>query len=587
MAFTLLACSDIRAQKINLELPFEAPPCSLDDLRAIVQAVFRSEETALKQSRGITDARPCEPFILSRVQRYDDDTQRWFDVTSISQLQPYDQLYIFRKSSAKDDISPQRELPAPRLSPYFAIEVKQKTHSHSSNNQSRESERDVDGREDAAVGEDASRSGRIRRRVHRSHRSPRGGGQSPTSRRLLEEGGLRNSGRPHVASSMPSVHSGSDGVARRGHYHDERETAHTGAAVYHEDSDAHDTHSFHVHSHTPTGNTTPSAHRMGQAHVGRGYGASAMESYVSMPGHARTNAEVMAGRSPRRARSGSRGGGLDELPRTTASASAPYSLRNGGAADKSISASHSYLGGLRSAVSSATMHPCVSEGVRLEQVRYLFELADETRSGVVTLSGWEGVLRSAEIHFPLEVVHDLFQRFARQERGRCVWMLEDFHSYAEAFPVAVSVAYQRLTNRVRAESLRQDQLSNAREMAALQKQLADLEARLSATRSDLIREEQRHAQLQDEMAALTRQQDTTYCREEQTVLDKEVSVFRYRERLAREERDYERLALERQRRTAYYAGGTPESTRGGAALSGRPVRSGSYDRCDERYGPSN
>nr|CCD15771.1 hypothetical protein, unlikely [Trypanosoma congolense IL3000] len=121
MVFVLLACSDICGKKVNVTLPFENPPKSLEELYRVVEQVFRGEEKEMKQSTegGNYDSRPSEPFTCRRIQRYDDDKRAWVEITNEKQLCACDQLYVFRKNATKADISQERELPEPRNTAHF------------------------------------------------------------------------------------------------------------------------------------------------------------------------------------------------------------------------------------------------------------------------------------------------------------------------------------------------------------------------------------------------------------------------------------------------------------------------------------
>lgn len=102
-------------------MPFERPPESLDELYRVVEQLFRGEETDIKRTvdGGEYRTRPSEPFTCRRIQRFDDETRTWVEVTSEKQLAPYDQLYVFRKNATRADISTERELPEPRSSIHF------------------------------------------------------------------------------------------------------------------------------------------------------------------------------------------------------------------------------------------------------------------------------------------------------------------------------------------------------------------------------------------------------------------------------------------------------------------------------------
>ncbi|RNF13402.1 calmodulin-like protein containing EF hand [Trypanosoma conorhini] len=119
MLFVVLACTDIRGEKLNVELPFREPPDSLAEFYRILERVFRGEENDVKAKKAETSTHPSEPFTVSRVQRYEEDTQMWVELGDVRQLHLHDQLYVFRRHATRADISTRRDIPAPRRSPYF------------------------------------------------------------------------------------------------------------------------------------------------------------------------------------------------------------------------------------------------------------------------------------------------------------------------------------------------------------------------------------------------------------------------------------------------------------------------------------
>lgn len=479
MSFIILACSDIRGQKVNLEFPFDAPPQTLEALRSVLEHTFRLEEDAIKQSMGVTDVRACEPFTISRLQRYEDDTQSWSELTQPQQLQTYDQLYVFRKNSTKADISAQRELPAPRRSVFFT-----------------------------PAGEAAAVGGVGPALAH----TPPSSGPAGSSQTV-----------PPAPSSFspqpPFPYSSSSPAAGAG----------VGAGY-------------------PPASTYPA--------LARGVGGTA-SAPVAIAGSG--DGDGVGGRA--RSSPGRFGdvNGVDGRPSgTTASTTALNEL---------------------SAVGGTGTYYYYKERTTPERIEYLFRLADQGGLGYLPLKAYETIFRASDIRFPPEVIRDLHQRFARGLGGSAVggggetgMLLEDFQCYGEIFPVAVNVAYQRLTNHEREDALRQAQRDNARAVDGLRQQVKDLEARLAAAKRELQNEEAKRNQLAEDLQELTMQRDPDYCSEEQRLLDKEVSVFHYRERLSKEERDYERLALERRKRTLMHGGPTSS-----------PREPAGYDA--DRYGP--
>ncbi|CAC9503157.1 hypothetical protein CGC20_13440 [Leishmania donovani] len=436
MSFTLMACTDIRGQKVNVELPFEQPPSSMEALRSTLEHLFRREEEAIKYSMGYTDMRACEPFTINRLQRYDDDSQSWADVTSIDVLQTYDQLYLFRKNSTKADISTQRELPPPRMSEFFY--------------------------DPAAPG---------------PFHTPCG------SSRVNENG---------AAAAL-----------------------------------------------APTSG---------------GYGGTASPS----------QARPSAGSSPYRV-GGASGSATAAQPPESSPEADPY---------QASAPPPTCAAALPTPPPSSSFY--YKERTTPERVEYLFSLGSQHNDSVaLTEKAFEHIFRMASVAFPVEVLQDLFDHFATRGDGgvgTATMSQVGFQEFATYFPVLVNIAYQRITNRNREEAIRAAQLDNAKQVKHARRQLQELEARLEAARKEVQQAEQHEARLQEDLYDISMQRDPEYCQDEQKLLDKEVSVFKYRERLSREERDYERLAIERRKRAV------AASAR---ARSHSPQ--GAYDR--NRYGP--
>nr|CAJ2476285.1 unnamed protein product [Leishmania braziliensis] len=437
MSFTLMACTDIRGQKVNVELPFQQPPDSMEALRGALEHIFREEEEAIKYAKGYTDTRACEPFTIIRLQRYNDDSQSWEDLTSIDVLQTYDQLYVFRKNSTKADISPQRELPLPRISDFF-YDLK------------------------------ASASHRTPRRSSRVKENGTAAALAPTSvshGRSVSPNHVRRSagGSPYRASGASS--------------------------------------------------SAPPPRRPEHYHVDDPYPASAVP------------------------------------PMNIAAVPVP----------QPPSSSFYY-----------------KERTTPERVEYLFSLGRQYNKGaLLTEKAFVHIFRMASVAFPVEVLQDLFAYFATRGdggAGTATMSAKDFQEFATYFPVLVNIAYQRITNQHREEAIRAAQLESSKQVKHARRQLEELAAQLAAARKEMQQTEQRQARLQEDLYELNMQRDPEHCQEEQALLDKEVSVFKYRERLSREERDYERLAIERRKRAV------ASSTR---ARSNSPQ--GGYDA--NRYGP--
>lgn len=461
MSFTIVACSDIRAQKVNIELPFERPPASVEVLRGVLESVFRQEEAAIKQAMGYTDVRPCEPFTINRLQRYDDDTQSWSEITSIDMLQSYDQLYVFRKNSTKADISTQRELPAPRPSEYFV--------------------------DPSFASHRGSRGGpaQLETPAQTSFHTPRAGNRGG--------GGEANGNRYDISPiSQPRVSAG------------------------------------------------------GSPYSAAGAGAPAG---VPMP------PSTSSGRPSSSVRYGGPLGDIDPYPASAALPGATASAPGAGAAP---SPSSYYY----------------KERTTPERVEYLFRLGSQPNGGaVLTEKTFEHIFRLASVAFPVEVHQDLFHHFAKSGGTVGATMdYEGFQEFATYFPVLMNITYQRITNQEREEAIRAAQRDSGKHLEQARRQVQELETRLAAARKAAQEAEQRQARLQEDLYDIGQQRDPDYCRDEQRLLDKEVSVFKYRERLSREEQDYERLAIERRKRAA------AASAR---ARSNSPQ--GTYDA--NRYGP--
>lgn len=119
MAFVLLACAEVRGEKLNLELPFEARP-TVADLMEVIERVFRFEASNAIQSSLTPQRDASEPiFTISSVQVYADDARHWAELTSPHQLHMYDQLFVVRKYIPLTE-NARKEIPRPRVSQYFA-----------------------------------------------------------------------------------------------------------------------------------------------------------------------------------------------------------------------------------------------------------------------------------------------------------------------------------------------------------------------------------------------------------------------------------------------------------------------------------
>ncbi|KEG13121.1 calmodulin-like protein containing EF hand [Trypanosoma grayi] len=399
MVFVLLACTDIRGEKINVELPLDERPTSIGELQRTLEQVLQGEESAMKQVAAEKATRPSEPFTVSRLQRYEEDTQSWSDLRDTHSLCAYDQLYVFRKNPTRADISAQREVPAPRRSPYF---------------------RAPNAAAEAAADTESQRG--IRRRSMGNNDS-----QSP----------------PIMIRQMPS--SAAEGGLRGGE------------------------------SGTSRGNAaTTSPERRIERH--------------------------------------------GELP-------------SGGALVPTVERAHSAVAGSR-------------ERVVQEQVDAVFGIGDQTQRGYLTVRDFQSIFHASQIRFPPDVVEDIHRFFAKDKRGEPIMSFQDFHAYARDFVQTISVAYSRLNNHERQRVVEQEWRATTTAVDELHAQKKALEERLGAVQRQLMREQEKKACLQNEADELRRAADPEQREEEQKLLDKEVSVFRYRQKLRQEEVDYERLAAE-------------------------------------------
>ncbi|KAH9583998.1 BILBO1 [Trypanosoma melophagium] len=184
-----------------------------------------------------------------------------------------------------------------------------------------------------------------------------------------------------------------------------------------------------------------------------------------------------------------------------------------------------------------------------DQVDTVFGIGDPTHKGYLTLRDFQNIFRACQIQFPSDVVEDLHRSFAKEKRGEPVMSFHDFHSYARDFGQAINIIYSRWKNQERGRILEQAQRDAASNVDDFQMQKRALEERLEAIKKQLEREQEKQARLQNEADEIRRFSNNDYRMQEQKLLDKEVSVFKYRQKLHQEEIDYERLAEERRRRT--------------------------------------
>ncbi|EAN87970.1 hypothetical protein C3747_123g123 [Trypanosoma cruzi] len=399
MSFTVLACTDIRGEKVNVELPFREPPAALAELYSTLEHVFRGEEKDINTKRVEKSTRPSEPFTVSRVQRYEEDTQGWVELTDVRQLRVHDQLYVFRKHATRDDISSRRDIPAPRSSLYFSglrlLDV---------------------AKVDAEHGMGLN---------HTGNRSP--------STPII----------PYL-SQRPGASVGTRNANRR------------------------TTNDF--------SNTAPVFHANSSG------GVTSNGTIVPATEHGR----------------------------------------------------NVYFG--------------LTEGLTSEQVDVVFAVGDSNQQGYLTVRDLQGIFHTCQIQFPADVVEDLHRFFAKEKRGEAVMTHQDFYDFAREFVQTVSVAYFRLGIHERQKVIEQERRENSAALDELQLQRKALEERLEAVQRQITKEQEKKARLRNELGELERTNDPDCREQEQRLLNKEFSVFQYRQKLHQEEKDYERLAAERRRR---------------------------------------
>lgn len=196
----------------------------------------------------------------------------------------------------------------------------------------------------------------------------------------------------------------------------------------------------------------------------------------------------------------------------------------------------------RNNVFSHTVCPSV------EEMDAVFRIGDSDQKGYLTARDFQRVFCFCQIEFSSDVVEELYRGFAKEKEVEPVMSFQDFCNYAREFVQTVGVAYTRLRTQERQKVIEQEQRESAAVVAELQMEKTTLVERLKTVQKQLAEEQERQSRLRDEANELGRARDPEYCEQEQRLLDKEVSVFRHRQRLRQEEMDYERLAVERQRR---------------------------------------
>ncbi|ESL08685.1 hypothetical protein TRSC58_03609 [Trypanosoma rangeli SC58] len=398
MSFVVLACTDIRGEKLNVELPFREPPESLAEFYHILERVFRGEENDVRERMAETSMYPSEPFTVSRVQRYEEDTQTWLELNDVCELHLHDQLYVFRRHATKADISTQRDIPAPRRSSYFIS---------------------------CELGL-ANTVAELKPNLNRPWET------SPS---------------PPLPSSVP-LRSGASGAPR-----DENLKTNSGTLQ-----------ALPLH------------------HTEYSVGVKGKSAHLSTMEHGYSNLSA------------------------------------------------------------------VREHLSSEQVGVVFAVGDPNHRGYLTLRDFQGILNACEIQFPAKVVEEIYRCFAAERRGEAVMGFQDFQSFVQEFVQTASVAYTRLGVRARQRVIEQEQHDNAAAIDGLQAEKKALEGRLEVVQRQLTRENEREARLRNELDDLRGLDEADYRDQEQRLLDKEVVVFQYRQKLHQEENDYERLVAERRRR---------------------------------------
>ncbi|KAJ9458431.1 calmodulin-like protein containing EF hand domain [Diplonema papillatum] len=109
MVFTVLAAVDFH-QKCNFEFTFPTCP-TISELRERLEMTL-STEAALRRPAGV----PLAPFVIHRIQVFDERMEMWVDLVSSSQLADYCQLYVFQRESPWHKDTPGRIPPPVRPS---------------------------------------------------------------------------------------------------------------------------------------------------------------------------------------------------------------------------------------------------------------------------------------------------------------------------------------------------------------------------------------------------------------------------------------------------------------------------------------
>ncbi|KAG5490001.1 hypothetical protein JKF63_00120 [Porcisia hertigi] len=109
--FTLLCCADLGGEKVNLEVTLDALPASIQSLRDDLARIFSCEVQGLLALENRRDM--VQPFQVMAVYIYDDVLLRWTKLKSVTQLHPYDQLYVFQPATQCHGDA-QKRVPPPR-----------------------------------------------------------------------------------------------------------------------------------------------------------------------------------------------------------------------------------------------------------------------------------------------------------------------------------------------------------------------------------------------------------------------------------------------------------------------------------------
>lgn len=92
--FITQVAADIFGNKLNFELTFSSRP-TVSELTRSTEAAFSGEIARVRP-----DGVPAHTFHVSKIKLYDEDRNKWIDLTSDAQLTDYCQLYAFQPENA-------------------------------------------------------------------------------------------------------------------------------------------------------------------------------------------------------------------------------------------------------------------------------------------------------------------------------------------------------------------------------------------------------------------------------------------------------------------------------------------------------